>query len=428
MNHRVMKASFKTHIYRQFFTLSLFTAMLLFALLTVLYEEIEQGLIESRVNDEQRHYLVEGSTAPEVRRTKTAVSAFVPSATARFPDLPALFQGLPIPFSDEIEIGDKEYLIVIRRLPPGVIYVAMDTAPIEAREEIFQWWLIAISLVFVGMSSMLARFSARRILKPLSELTEEISRIDPQRRTARVSDQYHDRELNAIARTFNSYLNTMEAHATREKMLISMASHELRTPIAVVSGALDVLDERGTLNEKDKKTVERIRSATTIMNANVESILMLARRQPANNSTARTLLSPLVQSVMQELISAEPENKRRLSVVCNGTDHAITGDPSLIRMLLRNLIQNALQHTQGHVTLLQNERGVQIRDEGAGLPENTRLHLSRKTLDLPRHANASGLGLFIVTLISERLGWKIEIDEQMETGTCVHLHFPEKDS
>jgi len=422
-----MKASFKTHIYRQFFILSLLTATLLFILLTVLYAEIELGLIESRMNDERRHFLAEGGAVPKVRRTETALSAFVPSTTDHFPDLPALFQGLPIPFSDEIEIEGKEYRVMIRQLPLGVIYVAMDTAPIEERESIFQWWLMAISVVFVGMSSILARFSARRILKPLSALTEEISHIDPRQRTVRVSAQYHDRELNAIATTFNRYLSTMEAHALREKLLISMASHELRTPIAVVSGALDVLDDRRTLNEKDQKTVERIRSATTVMNANVESILMLARKQPVPASATRTLLGSLVQSVMEELICAEPKNKMRLSVVPNKINHEVVGDPSLIRMLLRNLLQNALEHTQGVVTLLQNERGVQITDEGVGLPKNARQQLSQKMLRLPQYTNESGLGLFIVTLISERLGWSIEIDKQTKMGTRFHLYFPGKD-
>jgi len=420
-----MNASFKTHIYRQFFTLSLLTALLLFSLFTLLYEEIEQGIVEFKVHEEI-HYLAEGQNAPEVRRAETTLSVFIPSNTIDFPDMPVLFQDLPIPFSDEIKIKDKEYLVVIRQLPLGVIYVAMDTVPIEKREETFQWWLIAVSVVFVGISSLLARFSTRRILKPLSELTEEIRHIDPQQKTARISEQYHDRELNTIATTFNSYLSTMENHAAREKMLISMASHELRTPIAVASGALDVLDERKTLSTKDKKTVERIRSATTVMNGNVEGILMLARKQPVNSRSTQTFLSPLVQAVIEDLSDAEPTNRTRLSVQTNQINHKVVGDPSLIQMLLRNLLQNALEHTQGNVTLIQNEQSLQITDEGPGLPEGVQLQLGQNTVRLPKYANESGLGLFIVTLICERLGWRIEIDEQWKKGTRIHLHFPIK--
>ncbi|NOY84487.1 MAG: HAMP domain-containing histidine kinase [Nitrospirae bacterium] len=420
-----MNASFKRHIYRQFFTLSFLTALLLFSLFTLLYEEIEQRIVDFKVHEEI-HYLAEGRNAPEIRRVETTLSVFIPSNTLHFPDMPVLFQGLPIPFFGEIKTKDKEYLVVIRQLPLGVIYVAMDTAPIEKREETFQWWLIVISVVFVGISSVLARFSTRRILKPLSELTEEIRHIDPRQRTARISEQYHDQELNTIATTFNSYLSTMENHAAREKMLISMASHELRTPIAVVSGALDVLDERKTLNQKDKKTLERIRSATSVMNGNVEGILMLARKQPVNSRTTQTLLSPLVQSVMEELSDAEPTNQIRLSIVPNKINYKVVGDPSLIQMLLRNLLQNALEHTQGNVTLMQTERGLQITDEGAGLPSNARLQLKEKMLCLTKYANESGLGLFIVTLICERLGWRIEIDEQWKKGTRIHLYFPIK--
>ncbi len=418
-----MRPSIKHHIFRQFFVLSLLTVVTLIGLVELMSDDLEGNMVALEAELEKAHHLPLTSNVAQTWNTATAQIVFVPEGAKIPSDFPYVFQGLPIPFSGEIDLFDKEYWVDISSSPTGVFYIAKDNSLFEQREKVFLLGIIAVGILFIIISFILTQLSTRRIVKPLTKLTQEISNIDPQHRAMRVSEKYHDQELYSIATTFNTYLNTMEEYVKREQMLIGMASHELRTPIAVVSGALDILDERGTMNEKDKKTVGRIREATNEMNANIAAILMLARKQPAPRKFTRFLLSQSLQSVVQERLSTHPKEQVRLSIAHSEIDHELASDMVLINMLLKNLIQNALEHTQGKVILQQNKQGLLILDEGAGLPENVRLQLNQKIPYPSGHTNESGLGLFIVTLICERLGWIIEIDKQAGSGMGLQLYF-----
>lgn len=419
-----MRPSIKDHIFRQFFVLSLLTVVTLIGLVELMSDDLEENMVTLEAKIEKAHHLPLTSNVAQTWNTATAQIAFIPKGVEPPSDLPSVFQGLPIPFSGEINLFDKEYWVDISTSPTGVFYIAKDTSLFEQREEVFLLGIIAIGLLFIVISFILTQLSVRRIIKPLTELTQEISNIDPYHRTMRISENYHDQELHSIATTFNSHLNTMAEYVKREQMLIGMASHELRTPIAVVSGALDILEERGTTSEKDKKTIARIRGATNEMNANIVAILMLARKQQTTVQLTQILLSQPLQSVVLERLSTHPKEQTRLSIIPSEIDHKLTSDITLIKMLLKNLIQNALEHTQGNVTLQQNKQGLLITDEGTGLPQNVRLQLSKK-IPLPNgYANESGLGLFIVTLICERLNWKIEVNKKIETGVGIQLYFP----
>ncbi len=419
-----MRPSIKNHIFRQFFSLSLLTIVALIALLEVLSDDLERSMVALELESEQTHYFSMIKDTPQTWITATTLVAFVPEHIAQFPELPPVFQGLPVPFSGEAETVDADYWVNISQTPTGTLYIAKGTYLFEQREKVFLFGIMVVGVLFITISFILTQLSARRIVKPLTALTQEISHIDPQHRTMRVSENYHDQELYSIATTFNTYLNTMEEYVKREKMLIGMASHELRTPIAVISGALDVIEERDTMSEKDKKTVARIRGAANEMNANVVAILMLARKQPTPHQLTQILLSQTLQTAVQERLNTHPEDQARLSIMPSEIDHELLSDITLLRMLLKNLIQNALEHTQGNVTLQQNKLGLLISDEGAGLPQNVRLQLSQKTPIPNGYLNESGLGLFIVTLICERLGWRIEVDQQAKIGTALQLYFP----
>ena len=418
-----MRPSIKRHIFQQFFALSLLTIVALIGLLEILTDDLEKSMVALELESEQAHYLSMVSDVPQSWITATTLAAFVPTNTENFSELPTLFQGLPTPFSGEIETANEDYWVNISLTPDGILYIAKGTYLFEQREEVFLFGIMVIGILFITVSFVLTQLSARRIVKPLTALTEEISNIDPRQRTMRVSEEYYDQELYSIASTFNTYINTMEEYVKREQMLIGMASHELRTPIAVISGALDVLDQHGSMSEKDRKTLLRIRDASSEMHANVEAILILARKQSSPQQASQVLLSESIQSVVQERISAHPHDQSRISIAPGEIDHDLVGDASLIRMLLRNLIQNALEHTQGKVTLQQNKQGLMISDEGIGLPENARLQLSWRVTPPPSGQKMeSGLGLFIVTLICERLGWRIGFDDQAESGTHLQLY------
>ncbi len=417
-----MRPSIKRHIYLQFFTLSLLTIILLLALLELISEDLEENIMALEMQNERNHFSSQIGNNVKLWETSTTQAAFVPEHVPNFSDLPPVFQGLSEPYSGAIEWSGNEYWVDVSATPTGILYIARNISLFEQREEVFLFGILALGGLFIVFSFVMTQLSTRRIVRPLMNLTREVASIEPEQSDACVDEDYRDEELHFIAKTFNSYINTMHDYVKREHSLIGMASHELRTPISVISGALDVLDDRDTLTQKDKHTLMRIRIATNEMQSDVEAILMLARKQSAPNKSAHIRLSNVIQSVLRSEFDNDPQNMKRISVKPSEFDHRVAGDISLIKILLKNLIKNALEHTHGGVTVIQNNLGLLISDEGMGLPKSARLQLGKLVTLPPVSDNESGLGLFITTLICERLNWRLEVNEQLDAGTHLQIH------
>lgn len=120
----------------------------------------------------------------------------------------------------------------------------------------------------------------------------------------------------------------------------------------------------------------------------------------------------------------EPAKDACQRVVVDVTARAsVVADPILVKMLLRNLIQNALQHTAGGVRVWLASGRIEISDQGKGLPESYRRLLVERTMPAAEMAALPGFGLFIVTLVCERLGWQLAVPRNSAQGTRLHLRF-----
>lgn len=415
-----MKASLARRLFRTIFAIGLINAAVTLVAIEYVYEDMEQTILQLELAEE-RATLEQQIVEATVQSWKTAwLSAlYVPDGAAE-PEMPVMFSGRAPPFSAEVEIGDRTYLISIQRTaePPGVLYLSQDITLMEQRETVTQAGTAILAACMLLLSFVLARLGTQRIVRPLSGLAGHIAGIRPGTPFARIDKRYEDEELAAIAHTLNELLDALDAYVQREKALVSLASHELRTPVAVIAGALDVLEARGSLGEADRSTVARIRRAADEMHADIEALLKLARRADDAERRAKIDLAAAVREVLLELEGSAPAHSGR--VRCENLDAAppVEADPALVRMLLRNLIQNALRHTRQSVRIAPAADGLCIADEGEGLPAHIRARLDGEaSRDVPE----DGLGLFIVRLICERLGWSMRIRRSDTGGTMLDL-------
>ncbi len=90
-------------------------------------------------------------------------------------------------------------------------------------------------------------------------------------------------------------------------------------------------------------------------------------------------------------------------------------------MLLRNLIQNALQHTQQEIDITLRQGLIEIRDKGTGFSNEQKAILTGEKTVMPGSSSLNGLGLYIVTLMCERLKWPLDVAQTDATGTVIHL-------
>src|SRR5690606_29868243 len=210
---------------------------------------------------QERDFILMNSTSDDllIWDTPNLAVVFVPKGKSRPAVLPRVFQGLPDNYSGEIELGAETYLVTASTVESDLLYVAKNRTHFEDREALFNIALIIMVLAMVAFSLLLAVLSSRRIVRPLRQLAERISRIPVGGNMPRMETDYVDTELHSIAMTFNRFLDELESYVQREQSLLNLASHELRTPIAVMSGAIDILEQRDQLTPNDQATLRRVR-------------------------------------------------------------------------------------------------------------------------------------------------------------------------
>ncbi|WP_233582849.1 HAMP domain-containing sensor histidine kinase [Candidimonas sp. SYP-B2681] len=391
--------------------------------LTVLMvnEDLERTMLRVEFVEEQEFFLAH-RPADEITRweTSNAFLLYQPSEKGPPEDVPKIFQGLPIGYAGELEHGDQTYMVRISPVESGHLYIAKNITHFEDREKLFEGALAVIVLIVLGLSLLLAVFNSRRIVKPLQGLAESIQSIPVGQKMPRLALDYQDSELRSIAEAFNVFLGELEAFVKREHTLLSLASHELRTPIAVVSGALDIVEQRNQLNEADRATIARIRRATSEMDANVNILLKLARRETSPEAKQAVALVTVVQQAMDDL-SSDYQVKTRVTLQATAPIN-VYADPVMVKMLLRNVIQNALQHTLKRITVRLTPGLIEIIDEGEGLTAEQQSIIADRKKPFTDNAPVGGLGLYLVALISERLDWGLHIAESGPKGTVIQIH------
>ncbi|MDN5843043.1 MAG: HAMP domain-containing histidine kinase [Alcaligenaceae bacterium] len=417
------RRSISRRVYHAILAVSVISMLAMVLTVLLVNEDLEQTMLDVEFAQE-RDFILMNHTNDEVLvwDTHNMTIAFIPEGMSLPPDMPKVFLGLPSHYSAETEIDGSTYLITVEPADHGMLYVAKNITHFEDREALFQTALGIMTLVIIALSLLLAVLSARRIVKPLRRLAGQISRIPVGPNMPRMEPDYVDAELHSIVTTFNRFLDELESYVRREQSLLSLASHELRTPIAVMSGALDIVEQRGRLSPNDQATLKRVRESCNEMRDNVNSLLMLARRE-AGTQTHETLdVAPLAQQVIEDLKISHHAGDR--VTLTSHTDLWVDCDPTMLRMLLRNLIQNALQHTKGDIHVTVAPGLIEIVDQGNGLT-GTQQAILRGRKRLPAKGTpVSGLGLYIVTLMCERLGWPLNIAQTDSNGTRIRLKPP----
>lgn len=235
--------------------------------------------------------------------------------------------------------------------------------------------------------------------------------------------------------------------ATRERRLdeiksdfISIASHQLRTPLAVASLHTDMLlsghageisaDQRAYLKEiafYNKKMLELLNVFLTVSKLELKSFKL---------NVTRTDLKEVITDILHEL-SVKAENKE-IAVQSSYEEGATTieTDPELMRVALQNLISNAVKYTplKGMVRIMVEKKGgealVSISDTGYGIPRNEHTRIFTKLYRGERaqkqDSDGSGLGLYITKSLVEKCGGKIWFESEEHNGTSFYVSLPFK--
>ena len=249
-----------------------------------------------------------------------------------------------------------------------------------------------------------------------------------------------DQELRSIEVALNGLLRQMQEAKLQQMRFVNDASHELRTPIAVIQGYVNMLDRWGKTDETVlNESIEALKQESDHMQELVEQLLFLARGDSGRNTLQRTNINiaSIVQEVWEESCMIDATHIYRCAVSeADATDpaFAITGDLAMIKQSMRIIVQNAEKYSACGSTITlaavtEGKRvGYSVQDEGIGMSQQDAAHAFERfyRADGARNqgADGSGLGLSIAKWIVDAHGGSIDIVSREGIGTRFTVLFP----
>jgi len=294
---------------------------------------------------------------------------------------------------------------------------------------------ICLCPVFLAVALLIGYFLVRRTLQPIDKITATARMIGRGDLSQRLNMKNTGDEVGRLSTTFDEMIERLETAFQAEKQFTSDASHELRTPITVITAYAENTIVGDSTLEEYARAMEVILKEGRKMSATISSLLMLTRGDQRKYQPNLELLdfAQLVDDVADEVkISAEQKGVS-ISVLPHAPAFLML-DQTLITNLLLNLLGNAVKYNNGggHVEIsLVAERQnavLKIKDDGIGISKE----------DLPKVFNrffrsehsgdteGSGLGLAIAKWIVAVHHGDIRIDSTLSVGTIVTVCFPLK--
>jgi len=310
-----------------------------------------------------------------------------------------------------IKIHDRGYDIVLASPRISEIPPRNDSTLIIS--------LIGIAVLF------LCYLAVRWVFKPILWMQEGATRIGQGDLDYRIPTPRHD-ELGDLSRDINKMADDVQGMLEAKRQLMLAISHELRSPLTRSKVALAMLDDDKTRDSllEDINVMERLISDLLESEA-LNTRHAILRREPVN-------LAELVESVVSVDFGSRDE---KIDLELAPMLPRVELDVTRIRLLLRNLIDNALRYNSDDgapiIVSVRSEAGgveIAVQDHGSGIPPEHLAHVTepfyRADPARSRTTGGVGLGLYLCRLIVEAHGGSLSIQSNPETGTRVSARLP----
>ncbi len=273
---------------------------------------------------------------------------------------------------------------------------------------------------------------ARRSLAPVEAMAEQAARISAATLDERLPVANSHDELGRLATVINALLERVHVAFLQQRQFVADASHELRTPIAIVRGEADVTLQRSKRNESEYREALGIISEESVRLTRIVDDLFLLARSDAGAPVAQFStvdLRDLTLGALRSVRTIADDHNIVLEQQVPDTTICIEGDAPLLRRLLLNLLDNALKFTPRGgtvgVTVEPHADSVSIvvYDSGAGVSEALRTRVFDRFVragpnerpasfhDSPRASSGAGLGLAIASAIAAAHHGTLSLDE-----------------
>jgi len=287
--------------------------------------------------------------------------------------------------------------------------------------------VLLVSVTILGFISVLAGIIAsRRITRPILELVDASGDIAGGNLSRRVRSSGSD-EIGRLSESFNSMAHHLEAQEKLRRTLLSNAAHELRTPLAIISGELEgMLD--GVL-PTDRSALQSLHDEARRLTVILDGVdeLSLAEAGALNLRKEAFILKPYLAAIAGRFERTFADKNVVLQLECPD-DLQVNADPDRLSQIIINLVSNSLKAVAsgGWVSLVasceNNRVCLQITDNGYGIPAEDLPHVFERFY---KGKNGGlGLGLAIVQELVMAHGGTLSVRSSVDTGTSISVIIP----
>ncbi len=284
---------------------------------------------------------------------------------------------------------------------------------------------IALIIIAIVVFAGLVAITSSLLLNPIRKITKGIDKITSENLSERLEVADTQDELMELTKRINNMLQDIEMTFARQENFVADASHELKTPISVISGYTNLLRRWGTSDpDMVAEAIGAINRECIYMTKIVEQMLLLAKI--GKIMTQNSLFD--INDVLTEMIDGYKLVKNTHNLTYKGQKGIILKtDKNMIVELVRSIVDNAYKYTPegGTIKVTANMAGqalrISISDNGCGINANDLPHIFDRFYRCDkvreRQTGSSGLGLTIAKSIVDNLGGRISVKSKVGKGT-----------
>jgi signal transduction histidine kinase len=387
----------------------------------IVNEHAESLVWQTLLDSEMDHLLELHERDPTFPWTNTESLAFYDGHLPE--DMPPPLRGVPPGVYDEIMIDGVERVALVREVEGRPLALALDITDLEEREFDMGLTVIGSAVTLVGLLCIAIAWSVNRLVKPLRDMAQSIAALRPDQAGQRIATpDTASAELVVIADALNDYLQRNDRFVERERVFIDSASHELRTPVAVIAGASEIALQQPHLPEPARGQLLRIQRTARGVEELVSLLLVLAK-DPARlaRSSDHVALDELIPGIVEDHRHLTRDKDLQLDIVGLRPCEIVAPLP-IVQVAIGNLLRNAIEHSdRGRITIrLEAPATVIIEDPGHGMsPEEIAQIYARVARGGGR--DGGGIGLDLISRLCEHLGWRLDFASDEGRGTTTTL-------
>lgn len=398
----------------------------LFALSTlVLQERLEDRLIGATIEKELNDYVDELRLDPSVVEPfYTQIQGYITRPGDPNQTVSAEVRDLPNGVHD-VRIDDGVFKAAVRKEEDLWAFLIYDVTENQRIKQQLIFGLLGVVILFSAFSFMLGASMSRRVMKPVSDLAARLDTLSEEGKPERLSVHFADDEVGRLAVALDSYADRLHHLVERDREFNADVSHELRSPLTVITGATELLLAQPDLDKKVRTRLLRIARAARQSADITTALLHLVRAEQGIDQDSNAHNVGRIVSEVVHLYEPLVGNKNLVLRVQEEDRVSVIAPESVVAVTIGNLVGNAMRYTtEGEVLVRIGSGRVWVEDTGPGIPEEDLERVFERHYRGQNIAGkGAGLGLAIVKRLCELYGWSIQFSNRETGGLRAELRF-----